>query len=218
MNHPGIKNPKDWLFVSEGKTSYGKKITRDGLLKHFQEYYRDKYFPTIITSVNVPDSDKAYIRSLLTKPINLYIFRHISLTEKSVILNEHMLRNHAGWSNRSKMPQVYIHHLGGASSKQILQSFGIIDREKSKEFSEKRIIICPNCNEPNHQESRLCIKCTMVLTYDSYSQTIEEQKKKEQEIQKLKREQEIILRSVQEMENKFQQIFEKINVNNLTKL
>jgi integrase len=68
LDHPASKNPRDWLFVSEGKTSFGKKITRDGLLKHFQEYYRDKYYPTLIASENVPDGYKAYIRSLLTKP------------------------------------------------------------------------------------------------------------------------------------------------------
>lgn len=60
LNHPVSKNPKDWLFVSEGKTSYGEKITRDGLIKHFQEYYRDKYFPNVIANKNVPDMDKAY--------------------------------------------------------------------------------------------------------------------------------------------------------------
>ena len=48
-----------------------------------------------------------------------------ALTEKSQILSEHMLRNHAGWTTTSKMPQVYIHHLGSPSSKHLLQSFGL---------------------------------------------------------------------------------------------
>ncbi|HKO64204.1 MAG TPA: hypothetical protein VJU13_03310 [Candidatus Nitrosocosmicus sp.] len=48
LKHPSSKNAKDWLFVSEGKTSYGNQLTRDGLLKHFQEYYRDKYYPSLI--------------------------------------------------------------------------------------------------------------------------------------------------------------------------
>jgi len=45
LNHPSSSNPKEWIFISEGKTSFGTKITRDGLLKHFQEFYRDKYYP-----------------------------------------------------------------------------------------------------------------------------------------------------------------------------
>ncbi len=179
LNHPASNNPSDWLFVSEGKTSYGKKITRDGLLKHFQEFYRDKYYPSLIKSENVPDNDKAYVKSILTKPINLYIFRHIALTEKSKILNEHMLRNHAGWSTSSKMPQVYIHHLGGASSKQLLESFGIIEKENDQEQKENKMIICPNCNEPNHRsENKICFKCKIVLSLTSYNEVRSEDKQK----------------------------------------
>jgi integrase len=155
QDHPFGKNKNYWIFISQGKTSVGKKLTRDGLLKHFQEYYRDKYYPELLLNDKIQDSDKAHIRSLLTKPFNLYILRHIALTDKSKILNEHMLRNHAGWSTTSKMPQVYIHHLGGASSKQLLQAFGMekpydVDIE-NKPFN--KIINCPNCKEPNKIEN-----------------------------------------------------------------
>ena len=197
LDHPSSNNPREWLFVSEGKTSFGKKITRDGLLKHFQEYYRDKYYPDLIMKGNVPDNDKAYIRSILTKPINLYIFRHISLTEKSIILNEHMLRNHAGWSTTSKMPQVYIHHLGGASSKQLLQSFGIIEKENEEREKEKRIIICPNCNEPNSRlENKFCFKCKIVLSISSYNDVRNEDKQK---IDKLENDMELLKEGVNKM-------------------
>ena len=60
----------------------------------------------------VHEVDKAYIKNMLTKPWNLYIFRHGSLTEKSQVLKEHVLRNHAGWTMSSKMPQIYLHYLG----------------------------------------------------------------------------------------------------------
>jgi hypothetical protein len=66
-------------------TSLGKKLTSDGLLKHFQEYYRDKYYPHLLLNNKIPDRDKAYIKSLMTKPWNLYIFRHPALTEKSKV-------------------------------------------------------------------------------------------------------------------------------------
>ena len=115
----------------------------------------------------------------MTKPINLYIFRHIALTEKSKILNEHMLRNHAGWSTTSKMPQVYIHHLGGDSSKQLLQSFGIIEKENDEREKEKRIIIYPNCNEPNNRlENKFCFKCKIVPSISSYNDVRNEDKRK----------------------------------------
>jgi hypothetical protein len=179
LAHPSSRNPKEWFYVSEGKTSFGKKITRDGLLKHFQEYYRDKYYPTLLTNDNISDADKAFIKSILTKPMNLYIFRHIALTEKSKILNEHMLRNHAGWSKTSRMPEVYIHHLGGASSKQLLQSFGIMEKE-DEGSKENKIIICPNCSEPNNRSeiTKFCFNCKMVLSYDSYNEVRNEDRQK----------------------------------------
>ena len=177
LDHPSSSNSKEWIFISEGKTSFGRKITRDGLLKHFQEYYRDKYYPNLIKSQNIPESDKAFIKSILMKPINLYIFRHIALTAKSTILNEHMLRNHAGWSNTSKMPQVYIHHLGGASSKQLLEAYGIIKKDKEQEEGTRKVTLCPNCSEPN-KDNKFCFKCKLVLSVESYNEVRDEDKKK----------------------------------------
>jgi hypothetical protein len=51
------------------------------------------------------------------------------LTEKSVILKEHILRQYAGWSIRSQMPQKYLHYFGNESSESILQAYGIITKE-----------------------------------------------------------------------------------------
>lgn len=162
-----------------------KENYKDGLLKHFQEFYRDKYYPSLLTNDNVPEADKASIKSILTKPINLYIFRHIALTEKSKILNEHMLRNHAGWSNTSKMPQVCIHHLGGASSKQLLQSFGILEKEDI-DMKENKITICPNCNEPNNKSetNKFCFKCKMVISITGYHEIRNEDRNKINELEK----------------------------------
>ena len=103
-----------------------------------------------------------------------------------------MLRNLAGWSTTSKMPQVYIHHLGWASSKQLLQSFGIIEKEKEESEKEKHIIICPNCNEPNYRlenKNKFCFKCKMVLTIVGYNQVRNEDKQK---IDKLENEVELL--------------------------
>ena len=77
----------------------------------------------------IPEPDKSLIRNMLTKPWNLYVFRHSALTEKSQILKEHVLRDHAGWTMSSKMPQAYIHYFGNESSKSLLQLKGIIKKE-----------------------------------------------------------------------------------------
>ena len=38
--HPSSNNLKKSLYVSEGKTSYGKKNYWDATLKRFQEFYK----------------------------------------------------------------------------------------------------------------------------------------------------------------------------------
>ncbi len=82
---------------------------------------RQGYFPKLLDdSTTVPLDDKAFIKNRLTKPWNLYVFRHSALTEKSQILSESVLKDHAGWTMSGKMTQVYI-HLSGESSKILLQ-------------------------------------------------------------------------------------------------
>ncbi len=64
---------------------------------------------------------------MLTKPWNLYVFRHSALTEKSLILSESALKNRAGWTMSSKMTQIYV-HLSGESSKVLLQKRGVLKK------------------------------------------------------------------------------------------
>lgn len=128
-----------------------------------------------------PPEDKQKIRELLQKPWNPYIRRHSALTQKSTILKEHVLRQHAGWSGRSQMPQKYLHYFGNESSESLLEAYGIIskDQQSADVLRPKQ---CPNCNEPNKLDSKFCANCRMVLTYDAYNETLESQKEKEDKI------------------------------------
>jgi hypothetical protein len=98
---------------------------------------------------------------------------------KSKILKEHVLRDHAGWSMTSKMPQVYIHYFGTESSTSLLKAYGI---EKDDNYTDQLVTnlpkSCPNCGESNKKEAKFCMKCRMVLTYDSYSEVRSEDKQK----------------------------------------
>jgi hypothetical protein len=194
-NHPNSSNPNSWLFVSTGN-NHGTKLTYDGLATRY-EYYRKRYFPSLIEDETIPEYDKALIRNMLTKPWNLYVFRHSALTEKSQFLTEAVLRSHAGWTMSSKMPQVYI-HLSNEPSKILLQKRGII-RTEDKEAASLQSKRCSNCNEPNKPDSRFCFKCKMVLTFDSYKETLEREKEKESEIQTMKQQIQMITESQKEI-------------------
>ena len=183
--NPIADNPEAWLFVSTSHNSFSDKLSCDGLLAQYRYQYQKSYFPKLLEDETVPPQDKAYIRNMLTKPWNLYIFRHSALTEKSQILKESTLRDHAGWSMTSKMPQIYLHYFGTESSNSLLEANGIM------KYNEKKIDVlrskrCPHCNEPNKPDIKFCAKCRMVLTYDAYSETVEEKGEKEKELQLVK--------------------------------
>jgi len=184
QEHPLGSNPEAWLFISFSKLNKLGQLTRDGLLKKYAEYYRDRYFRGLIINPSVSERDKAYLKNLFTKPWNLYIFRHSALTQKSQILKEHILRDHAGWSPTSNMPEVYLHYFGTESSTSLLEAHGIIKTDKVKK-DLLTPIHCPSCRESNKPNERFCITCKMVLDYKSYEETIEQEKKRESEMQLL---------------------------------
>lgn len=185
-------------------------------LNHLYAGYKNYYFPKLLDSPNVPPEDKLKIKELLKKPWNPYLVgRHTSLTQKSRILKEPTLRMFAGWSANSDMPKRYIHLFGNAACEDLLQTYGLVDKEKQA-FNGLQSKQCPNCSEPNKPDSKFCAKCKMVLTYDAYNETIEEKQQKESEVKQLKDryEQDMKLMRV-EMEDKFQQVLAKIDVTRL---
>ena len=206
-------NPNSWLFVSTGN-NHGSKLTYEGLASRY-EYYKKKYFPSLLNDETIPEPDKAWIRNMLTKPWNIYVLRHSSLTEKSQIVSEAVLRDHAGWSMSSKMPQVYI-HLSNESSKILLEKRGIINKKDKEISTALKSRECPNCNEPNKQESKFCIKCNMVMSFDSYNETIKERQIKEKEMVELQQKYQTDIKLIrEEMENKFQILLSKIELSKL---
>jgi hypothetical protein len=87
----------------------------------------------------------------------------------------------------SKMPQTYIRYFGNESSKSLLQLKGIIKKEDVEKSTILKSRQCPNCQEPNKPESKFCTSCKMILSYDSYNETLEKQKEKDKDNNELKR-------------------------------
>jgi hypothetical protein len=88
------------------------------------------------------------------------------------------------------MPQKYIHFLGNESATNLLKEYGIVtaDSETNNLLSEAlKPKVCPNCLESNIPDCKFCSKCRMVLTYDAYEDTLEEQKKKDKRLEELEK-------------------------------
>jgi integrase len=186
-DHPSGDNVDSWLFVTLSKNAFGSKLSYDSLYNHYVDYYKSKYFPRLLERNDVPELDKSIIRDMLTKPFALYILRHSSLTEKSLFLREPVLRDHAGWTMSSKMPQIYIHYFGNLSSNAILQEMGIIKKDNGDRSYALKIRQCPNCSESNTSSSKWCVKCGMVMSYSGYTEMLQvKQAEKENEIRDIR--------------------------------
>ena len=181
--HPHPGNPTAILLCGTGK-SLGRILNIVSLSKIYNDY-KTQVFPKLLLNPNIPPEDKQKISELLKKPWNPYIRRHSALTEKSKILKEHTLRQFAGWTIGSNMPQKYLHYFGNEASESLLEAYGIIikDQKSSDALRPKQ---CPNCAEPNKPDSKFCAKCRMILRYDAYSQTVEDIETKDKEVQSLK--------------------------------
>jgi hypothetical protein len=191
-------------YLIYNEKAFGRPLTIFGLF-HMYKRYRTKVFPSLLKDPLLDASDKSKIQDLLRKPFNPYVMRHSSLTDKSKILKEHTLRQHAGWTATSNMHQKYIHYFGNESNESILEAYGLIDKNK-QEIDKLKPKACPNCQEANKIDSKFCIKCRMVLSYDAYTQVIEEnENEKQSEITKLRN-------GMDEMQSTFKDVIDLIKL------
>jgi hypothetical protein len=168
-DHPLKNYPNAYLFAKRN----GSNITSGGVLNSYKTRIRP-YFENLLNS-DIDSNDKKHIKELLKKPWNPYIRRHSALTDKSKILKEHVLRQHAGWSISSRMPEKYLHYFGNESNEAILEAYGL--KPSAHQIDKLAPKQCPNCSESCKIDDRFCPKCRMVLSYDAYTETIEQKER-----------------------------------------
>jgi integrase len=190
-SHPQRGNPNAFLIPSLGDRTFGKKMKFSGIHITYRRYKLEYFAKLSDEDPAVPPEDKQKVKDLLKKPWNPYIRRHSALTEKSAILKEHVLRQHAGWSGKSQMHLKYLHYFGNESSDSLLEAYGILPRDN--QIDQLRPKPCSNCSEPNKPDSKFCAKCRMVLTYDAYNETLENHKEKEDRLSSIENQMKILL-------------------------
>jgi integrase len=185
-NHPQGRNPKVFLIPSLDKEhkTFGNRM-KESSLNGIYRRYKVVIFPKFLDDPKVVPEDKKKIKELLLKKWHPYVLRHSALTAKSTILKEHTLRQHAGWTGKSMMHMKYLHYFGNESNESLLAEYGIVTEANKGNVllpDNLRPKLCPNCNESNIPDCKFCAKCRMVLTYDAYEETIEEQKTKDNQL------------------------------------
>jgi integrase/recombinase XerD len=179
--HPQPGNPNSPLICGTGK-KLGRHINPMRIYQIYVEY-KEEIFPNMLDSPDVLPEDKPRIKELLKKPWNPYIRRHSALTEKSTILKEHVLRQHAGWTPGSLMHLKYLHYFGNESNESLLEAYGLVDN--GIQIDQLKPKQCPNCSESNKPNSKFCAKCRMVLSYDAYNETLQQQEQQKLSMDKL---------------------------------
>jgi integrase/recombinase XerD len=180
--HPYGKNPNAPLIPSLDvrHKRYGLKMKIPSLFNLYAKY-RDEIFPDLLNNPVVPPEDKIKIKNLIhNRKWNPYVRRHTALTEKAKILKEPILKSHSGWSQSSQMHLKYEHWFGNESTNALLEAYGVLTPEDNNPYIDTfKPKACPNCRESNIPDAKFCKSCRMVLTYDAFQDTLEEQKKKD---------------------------------------
>ena len=188
-DHPSKTVLKSPLIPSRNLTHrrFGKRMRTPSLHNIYLDYKKE-IFPKLLEDPSVSPEDKIKIKDLLRKPWNPYIRRHTALTQKAKILREPILKAHSGWSPSSQMHLKYEHWFGNESSEALLEAYGVLTPEDSNPYIDTfKPKACPNCSESNIPDSKFCKKCRMVLTYDAYQETLEEQAKKDKRLEELEK-------------------------------
>lgn len=192
-NHPMGNNPNAYLIPTMDPKHHphtkGNHMLPPSMNDVYTRHYKTEVFPRLLEDPKVPPEDKIKIKELLKKPFNPYIRRHSALTQKAQKLTAPVLRQHAGWSIGSKMDTKYLHLNGAESNDAILSEiygFETAATLKAKKLSQAMAPkVCTNCNDANIPTAKFCRHCRMVLTYDAYEETLQEQQKKDQKVQTL---------------------------------
>jgi hypothetical protein len=192
-NHPMGNNPNAYLIPTMDPKHHphtkGNHMLPASMNDVYTRHYKTEVFPRLLEDPKVPPEDKIKIKELLKKPFNPYIRRHSALTQKAQKLTAPVLRQHAGWSIGSKMDTKYLHLNGAESNDAILSEiygFETAATLKAKKLSQAMAPkVCTNCNDANIPTAKFCRHCRMVLTYDAYEETLQEQQKKDDKLKEL---------------------------------
>ena len=188
--HPVPGNQNAYLFCGIGhKNNNGRKLAPH-TINGIYEKYKKVVFPRLLEDPLVPEEDKRKIGDLLKKPWNPYIRRHTAATEISKSLKDSVLIDqYMGWSHAGNTRQKYQHYYADDSFDAMLVIDGLVTpNSKDKNKNLLRPKQCPNCDETNKPESRFCVKCKFVLSFDAFNEAIEEKEKSAREAEQTKRE------------------------------
>ena len=139
-HHPLKEDPDAPLFISYKRGKFGQPLLESGVYNIVHQLAK-----------------KAGIK----KKIHPHLFRHTRATQLSTRLRESVLKEMFGWSQSSRVPQVYLHLAGADVLNSYSELYGLKTEEKPEEkFKPKK---CPRCGAMNAFDDAFCSKCGLIL-------------------------------------------------------
>jgi integrase/recombinase XerD len=204
--HPFRNEPDARLFCN----LYNGGQIRPDALWSMMKNLKNRITRLIETNAIKNKGEKEKLELILkTKKFNPYCLRHSSITNDSDYLPEYALKKKCRWSMNSRQGNRYIKSRMGNDLKQKILTYNGI--APPKEMKKKPAVLeCPRCELINTVENKYCSKCCYPLIPSAFEEIkLEEDMKINSLTEKYEKQ---IKELRQEMENKFNQIFEKVDV------
>jgi hypothetical protein len=200
--HPYAGNPNAPLFCGTGRKNTGRRLARNTMFVVYDGYKKVRFPRLLQDNLAVSAEDARKISELLRKPWNPYVRRHTAATEISKALKDSVLIDqYMGWSHAGNTRQKYQHYYNDDSFDAMLTMMDGL-KPSAVRAGGKSILkpkLCPNCSETNKPESKFCIKCKFVLSYDGYNEAMRESEDIKKRVEELTRTQQIILKNLGDM-------------------
>ena len=179
-NHPQNDNPNAPLWFSLSKKNRFQKLEHGALRKMLKDVGK---------------------RAGIRKRIYPHIFRHSSATYYSKILSDQQLKLKYGWTNDSRMLNVYSHLTSDDLKDKLLDFMGLRKKEENNNSMAPRF--CKVCGHENSFEFEFCQKCNHPLTDKAVKQLMEARERREKDL----------IERIAELERAQAKILEIINSN-----
>jgi site-specific recombinase XerD len=213
--HPDPTNKKAFLFVSREHSAQSRNLPiTSGAMRSDYINYRDKHIPKLLKRPDVSEEDKKHLEFIRdNRKWYPRIMRHSSLTKLAgdPNVNDYVLREHAGWSKRSDMVEIYTHDLKGSSVEHVMLAYGINlkgSKKKQNEKLQQEMVgqYCPFCHMVNVPDAQICSSCRRPISPLSITKVMEENEQTKKELAEIR---EIFVR-IEENEVKLKQKNEEL--------
>jgi integrase/recombinase XerD len=118
----------------------------------------------------------------IKKDVWPYLYRHTTLTAMAKVFTESRLEQFAGWTYGSKMTKRYVHFSARDLEDAVLELHGLKSPENNKGLA--KLVDCPRCGNKNPFGNVRCAVCGMIIDKETALKMGEQEKQKEEELQK----------------------------------